>query len=140
MATLFTRIINGEIPGRFVWRDEYVVAFLTIAPLRSGHVLVVPIEPIDHWLDATDELRSHLMQVAAKIGHAQMSTFSPKRIGVIIAGLEVPHLHVHVVPMESEQDLNFANADTDAKPADLDEAAVKLRQTLRATGETNVAG
>ncbi len=138
MATLFTRIINGEIPGQFVWRDEQAVAFLTIAPLRPGHVLVVPIEAVDHWLDASDELRSHLMDVAARIGRAQMHAFSPNRVGVIIAGLEVPHLHVHVIPLESEQDLNFANADHTAKGADLDAAAIKLRAALRASGESGV--
>ena len=103
-------------------------------------MLVVPIEAVDHWLDASDELRSHLMDVAARIGRAQMQAFSPRRVGVIIAGLEVPHLHVHVIPMESEQDLNFANADHTAKGTDLDTTAIKLREAMRALGESGVVG
>ena len=130
MATLFTRIIEGEIPGKFVWRGDRAVAFMTIAPIKPGHVLVAPIEEIDHWLDAPADLRNHLMDVAAAIGTAQMKAFQPKRIGVIIAGLEVPHLHVHVIPMETEQDLSFANADPSATAEALDEAMRELRLAL----------
>ncbi len=130
MATLFTRIIEGEIPGRFVWRDDRAVAFMTIAPIKPGHVLVAPIEEIDHWLDAPAELRHHLMDVAAVIGTAQMTAFRPARIGVIIAGLEVPHLHIHVIPMETERDLNFANANPSATKEALDEATRLLRSAL----------
>jgi histidine triad (HIT) family protein len=130
MATLFTRIINGEIPGRFVWRDDRAVAFMTIAPIKPGHVLVVPIEEVDHWLDAPADLRNHLMDVAARIGTAQMEAFGPPRIGVIIAGLEVPHLHIHVIPMETERDLNFANADPSATEEALNKATSQLRKAL----------
>ena len=130
MATLFTRIIEGEIPGRFVWRDDRAVAFMTIAPIKPGHVLVAPIEEIDHWLDAPADLRHHLMDVAAVIGTAQMQAFRPARIGVIIAGLEVPHLHIHVVPMETERDLNFAHANPSATEEELDEATRLLRNAL----------
>ena len=79
MATLFTKIIDGEIPGRFVWRDESVVAFLTIAPLKPGHVLVVPIEEVDHWLDLEPELLEHVLSVAQTIGRAVDRAFSPRR-------------------------------------------------------------
>ena len=130
MPTLFTRIINGEIPGRFVWRDDRVVAFMTIAPIKPGHVLVVPISELDHWIDAPDDLRNHIMNVAAQIGQAQMSAFHPARVGVIIAGLEVPHLHVHVIPIDTERDLNFANANGSATDGELEEAARKLRVAL----------
>lgn len=130
MATLFTRIIEGEIPGRFVWRDDRAVAFMTIAPIKPGHVLVAPIEEVDHWLDAPADLRHHLMDVAAAIGRAQMTAFRPARIGVIIAGLEVPHLHIHVIPMETERDLNFANANPSATKEALDEATRLLRSAL----------
>lgn len=130
MATLFTRIIEGDIPGRIVWRDTRAVAFMTIAPIKPGHVLVVPIEEVDHWLDASDELRHHLIDIAARIGTAQMEAFRPNRIGVIIAGLEVPHLHVHVIPMETEQDLNFANANPAATNAELEAATNQLRKAL----------
>lgn len=137
--TVFTRIIRGEFPGRFVWRDERVVAFLTIAPLRPGHVLVVPVEQIDQWTDLSPELWSRLAEVQLAIGRAQLEAFSPVRVGAIIAGLEVPHCHVHLVPIDSEADLNFANADGSPDPAALDEAAERLRAVLRAHGHAEVA-
>jgi histidine triad (HIT) family protein len=135
MATLFTRIIEGEIPGRFVWRDERAVAFLTIAPITPGHTLVVPIAEVDHWLDLDDELAAHLTLVAKKVGRAQVAAFSPVRVGMIIAGLEVPHCHLHVLPIASEADLSFAKADHDPDPAALDQAADALRAALRDQGD-----
>jgi histidine triad (HIT) family protein len=134
MATLFTKIIEGEIPGRFVWRDDRAVVFLTIAPIATGHVLVVPVEEVDHWIDLDAELAAHLMEVARQVGRAQMEAFSPARIGMIIAGLEVPHCHLHLIPIESEADLSFARADHSPDPAALDDAADRLRAALRAQG------
>ena len=99
MATIFTRIIDGELPGRFVWRDDLCVAFLSINPLNPGHTLVVPRQEVDHWLDLDDALAAHLTQVARRIGAAQMQAFAPERVGLMIAGLEVPHVHLHVVPI-----------------------------------------
>ena len=130
MATLFTRIINGELPGRFVWRDERVVAFLTIAPLKPGHVLVVPIEEVDHWIDLEPGLLAHLMEVSQVIGRAVDRAFSPEKVGMMIAGLEVPHVHVHVVPMTSVRDLDFANADSNPSDESLEEAAERIRAAL----------
>jgi histidine triad (HIT) family protein len=130
MPTIFTRIINGELPGRFVHRDDRAVAFLSIAPLQPGHTLVVPVEEIDHWVDAPPELNAHLMDVAQRVGRAQQQAFSPARIALMIAGLEVPHLHLHVVPIGSEADMHFANARHDVDPAELDAAAERLRACL----------
>jgi histidine triad (HIT) family protein len=130
MATLFTKIIEGEIPGRFVWRDDRAVAFLTIAPIAHGHTLVVPIEEIDHWVDLEPDLAAHLLEVARRVGQAQMRAFSPRRIGLIVAGLEVPHCHLHVIPIDSEADLSFARADHSPDPARLDAAAEALRSEL----------
>jgi histidine triad (HIT) family protein len=134
MATLFTKIIEGEIPGRFVWRDDQAVVFLTIAPITPGHVLVVPIEEVDHWIDADPELAAHLMRVAREVGRAQMQVFAPRRIGMIIAGLEVPHCHLHLVPIDVEAELSFSRADHDPGPAALDDAADRLRDALRDLG------
>lgn len=123
MATVFTRIINGELPGTFVWRDDRCVAFMSINPLRAGHTLVVPVEEVDHWLDAPAKLRAHLFDVAATIGQAQQRAFNPERIGLVIAGFEVPHLHLHVVPINSLAEMDFAqplpmvSADELAEPA-----------------------
>lgn len=138
MATLFTRIIQGEIPGRFVWRDERAVAFLTIAPLAPGHTLVVPVEEVDHWIDLEPGLLAHVMDVARTIGRAQQEAFSPTKVGVLVVGEEVPHAHVHLVPFTGLDQLDFANADPSPDPAALDAAADLLRSTLRAQGATGV--
>ncbi|MDC0717149.1 HIT family protein [Nannocystis bainbridge] len=130
MPSVFTRIINGELPGRFVYQDDRCAAFLSIAPLRPGHTLVVPKQEVDHWLDLDAELAAHLTTVAQAIGRGQMLAFAPARVGLMIAGLEVPHVHLHVVPIDGPHDLDFANADTRASAATLDEAADKLRQAL----------
>lgn len=135
MATIFTRIIEGELPGRFVHRDDRCVAFLSIAPLRPGHTLVVPIEEVDHWIDADPELTAHLARVAQRIGRAQQEAFSPNRIAMVIAGLEVPHLHLHVIPIRTEADLSFANADHSPDPAAMDAAAAAIRQALGTAGD-----
>src|SRR5690349_16198886 len=105
MATLFTRIIDGELPGIFVWRDPECVAFLSINPMHPGHTLVVPRAEVDHWIDLDPALTGHVFQVARTIGLAQQLAFSPRRIGVLIAGDEVPHTHVHVVPFDSVSEL-----------------------------------
>jgi histidine triad (HIT) family protein len=139
MATLFTRIIDGEIPGRFVWRDDRCVVFLTIAPIAPGHALVVPIAEVDHWIDLDDETAAHLMVVARAIGVAQQAAFSPSRIGMIIAGMEVPHTHLHVIPIETEADLDFRRADPSASGVALDAAAEALRSALRAAGHPEVS-
>ena len=135
MATLFSRIISGELPGRFVWRDPQVVAFLTIAPLRQGHVLVVPIEEVDHWINLEPELMAHVIRVSQIIGRAVDRAFTPEKVGMMIAGLEVPHTHVHIVPMSGVRDLDFANADPDASAESLDEAAELIRTALIEQGE-----
>lgn len=138
MATLFTRIIDGEIPGRFVWRDEQAVGFLTIAPFTPGHTLVVPRAEVDHWVDLEPALAGHLIQVGQTIGRAQMAAFKPARVGLVIAGLEVPHCHLHVVPIESEADLSFARADHNPAPESLDDAAERLRSALRGLGHDDL--
>lgn len=133
MATLFTRIIEGELPGRFVWRDDRCVGFLSINPLQPGHTLVVPIAEVDHWIDLDDDLALHLMKVAKAIGVAQQRVFGPVKVGLMVAGLEVPHVHLHVVPIRGVHDLDFSNADPDPDPADLDQAADRLRAALGTT-------
>ena len=131
MATIFTRIINGELPGRFVYQDDSCVAFLSIRPLRPGHTLVVPRREVDHWLDVEPDLLSHLTEVAQKIGRAQMTAFNPVRIGIMIAGLEVPHLHIHVVPIRGMHDLDFANQDQHPDEAMMDAAAEAIKAELK---------
>ena len=132
MPTIFTRIIEGEIPGTFVWRDDRCVAFLSINPLAHGHTLVVPIEEVDHWIDLSAELTSPTSStVSHVIGHAQQAAFAPERIGLIVAGYEVPHVHVHVIPTTSMAELSFANAAASVTREELESAAEALRAELR---------
>lgn len=138
MATLFSKIIAGEIPGRFVWKDERCVAFLTIAPLKPGHTLVVPRDEVDHWLDAETGLLEHLMRVAQSVGRGIQEAWTPEKVGLMIAGLEVPHLHIHLTPIWQVSDMDFKNQDQDATGEDLDAAAEKLREALRKLGYPQV--
>lgn len=138
MTTIFARIIDGEIPGRFVWRDDDVVAFLPIALLAPGHTLVVPIEPVDHWIDLSPELNAKVWSVAQTIAQALDSIYQPTKVGVLVVGEEVPHAHVHLVPFTSLSQMSFANQDTNPAPEALDEQADALRAALRAAGHRDV--
>jgi histidine triad (HIT) family protein len=129
MPTVFTRIINGELPGVFVWEDDQCVAFLSIGPLTPGHVLVVPRAEVDHWIDLDVETNQHLIAVAQRIARAVDQVYRPEKVGLMIAGLEVPHVHMHVVPMNGIHDLDFANAKT-AAPEVLEAEAVRIRAAL----------
>lgn len=110
MATLFTRIINGEIPCYKVAEDERYFAFLDINPLAKGHTLVVPKVEDDYIFNLDDETYAGLMLFAKKVAKAQRLAIPCKRIGVAVLGMEVPHVHVHLVPLQHEGDMNFANA------------------------------
>jgi histidine triad (HIT) family protein len=139
MATIFTKIIEGEIPGNFVWRDDRCVAFMSINPLRAGHVLVVPREEVDHWLDCPPDLRDHLMGVAQSIGSAIQEVYRPAKVGFMIAGLEVPHLHIHLVPIDRVHDLDFANAAASVERDELDREAGSIRVVLSSMGAQGVS-
>ena len=130
MASVFTKIINGELPGRFVYEDDDIVAFLTIAPITVGHTLVVPRAEIDNWQDVDPAVFGRVMEVSQLIGKAVVKAFSAERAGVIIAGLEVPHLHVHVFPTNDLADFGFANADQNPSPQSLDDAQAKIKAAL----------
>ncbi len=136
MASIFTRIINGEIPGRFVWRDDVAVAFLDVRPLAPGHCLVVPIVEIDRWTDLPAPVANHLMAVAHAVANAQQLVFSPPRVGMMIAGFDVPHTHIHIFPTHAMSAFDFAQADTKPDASALDANAVALRVALRAAGHT----
>ena len=137
--SVFSRIISGEFTGRFVWRDDEVVAFLTIAPLRPGHVLVVPIAQVDKWTDLDPSAWSRVTEVSHHIARVLDTSFECVRVGVIVAGLEVPHCHLHLVPIRAESDLDFSRADHSPDPAALDADAETIRAALRAAGHPEVA-
>ena len=133
MASIFTRIITGGIPGRLI-----CVAMVDIRPLNRGHVLVIPIAEVDRWTDLPPDTAAHCTRVAHAVGRAQMQSFAPDRIGLMIAGFEVPHTHLHVVPLDHMGHLDFGQADADADPSDLDDVAEELRAALRSDGHTEV--
>ena len=137
MTTLFTKIITGDLPGRFVWSDATVVAFTSIAPISAGHTLVVPREEISEFTDAPDDLLAHLMRVAKIIGQAQKDAWGAPRAALIVAGFEVPHLHVHVLPAWGESELAFSNARTDVPGEEMDADAERLRSQLTANGHAD---
>jgi histidine triad (HIT) family protein len=130
MASIFTRIINREIPGRFVYEDDVCVAFLTVEPLSPGHTLVVPRTEVDHWLDLDPETAAHLMRTAQTVGRAIQAAYSPTKVGLMIAGLEVPHVHIHVTQMNDLTDLDFKNVRKDATDGELDDAAEAIRRAI----------
>lgn len=134
MPTLFTKIIRNEIPGRFVWSDDRAVAFLTIEPLRPGHVLVVPRAEIPVWTQLDPDLLDHLMSVAQTIGQAQQAEWGCPFVGLLIAGFDVPHVHLHVWPTWGPQDHDLRNAERDPASEAMDEAARRLRAALRKLG------
>ena len=140
MATIFTQIIDGNLPARFVWKDDECVVFLSNRPLRPGHSLVVPRKEIDHWIDLDPALLAHLAETAQTVGRAQMVAFKPERIGVMVAGLEVPHCHFHVVPIRGLHDLDFGNQDPSPEPKMMDEAAASIRRELRRLGYSQAGG
>lgn len=129
MPTLFTRIISGELPGVFVWEDELCVSFLSIAPLSPGHTLVVPRAEVEHWIDLDEPTAQHLMSVARKIGKALDIAYRPEKVGLMITGLEVPHVHLHVMAINGLHDMDFANARS-STPEQLEHEAAKIRRAL----------
>jgi len=134
MSSVFSRIISGELPGRFVWSDERVVAFLTIAPVAPGHTLVVPREEVDRWTDLEPALLARVNEVAQAVGRAVVEGFGAERAGYLIAGFEVPHTHVHVFPADDMSGFDLSRADPDAPAEQMDAAAETLRRALRAAG------
>lgn len=136
MSTVFSKIINGDLPGRFVWADERAVGFLSINPLGPGHTLVVPRAEVDHWLDTEPDLYTHLMAVARTIGEAVQAVWSPPRVGLTIAGFEVPHLHIHVFPATGLASFDFATAAKSIDAVEQDGHRDALRAALRDAGHS----
>jgi len=134
MPSLFTRIIDGEIPGHFALKDEHCVVFMTIAPITDGHALVVPRQPVDHWVDMPADLNAHVFGVARLVGIAQRRAFNRARVGLVIAGFEVNHCHLHCVPADEMMHLSFANQQKDVPAERLAAAAARLAAQLRSDG------
>ena len=129
--TLFSRIISGEIPGTFVYRDDLCAAFMTINPITTGHLLLVPISEIDEWTNLPNSLITHIFVVAKSISIAQKSVFNCQRVAVIIAGYEIPHCHLHLIPTNSMADLSFDNAQIQNDRNELEKSASLIISELR---------
>ena len=130
MTTIFTRIINGEIPGTFVHRDEACVAFMSINPMADGHVLVIPRDEVEHWVDLSPYIASHLFEVSHRISRALAIAFPCEKVGLIIAGYEVNHSHIHLIPTTHMGQLSFANAAASVERSALEEHAEKITAVL----------
>ena len=126
MATIFTRIINGEIPCYKIAEDADYFAFLDINPLKAGHTLVVPKTETDYIFDIDDEKLGGMMIFSKKIALAIKKAFPCNRIGIAVLGLEVPHAHIHLVPMDSMEDINFRNPKLKFSQEEFKEIAVKI--------------
>ena len=134
MPTVFSRIIAGELPARFVWADDRVVAFLSVTPLGPGHTLVVPRQEVDQWVDAEPDLLGRLTAVAHAVGAAVRAVWAPPRVGLLVAGFEVPHLHLHVFPAADMRAFDFATAAATVDAGEQDGYAEALRRAVRAAG------
>ncbi|MCK5015090.1 MAG: HIT family protein [Candidatus Omnitrophica bacterium] len=126
MASLFTRIINGEIPCHKICEDENYFAFLEIRPINPGHTLVVPKAEVDYFFDVDDDCLGGMMVFAKRVARAVKKGVDCKRLGVMVAGLEVPHAHIHLIPIVGLSDLNFDNQ----KPAENDDLA-RIAEEIR---------
>jgi histidine triad (HIT) family protein len=126
MATIFTKIIKGEIPCYKIAENENYFAFLDINPLRAGHTLVVPKRETDYIFDLEDVYLAGMIVFSKKIAVAIKSAIPCKRIGVAILGLEVPHAHIHLVPMDTMEDVNFRNPKLKFTPEEFKEIAAKI--------------
>ncbi|MDP2654039.1 MAG: HIT family protein [Candidatus Omnitrophota bacterium] len=127
MATIFTKIIKGEIPCHKVLEDKNYLAFLDIKPINPGHTLVIPKKEVDYIFDLDDETLNGLMAFAKKTAGMIRRAVDCKRIGVMVAGLEVPHTHIHLVPIFDVHDLSFSKA-RPASPEELAKTAARIRQ------------
>ncbi len=130
MASIFTRIINREIPGHIVAENEQFIAFLDIVPLVMGHTLVVPKKEVDYIFDLDDDTLAGLHVFAKNVAHAVKKAVPCKRIGVAVIGLEVPHTHIHLVPMNSMGDINFTKPKLNPSTEQLAEVAERIRKAF----------
>jgi histidine triad (HIT) family protein len=130
MSTIFTKIITGEIPCYKIAEDEKYFAFLDISPLRAGHTLVVPKIETDYIFDLADDQLAGMILFSKKIAAAIRSVIPCNRVGVAILGLEVPHAHIHLVPMDSMEDVNFRNPKLKLSPEEFKDIAAKIRSKV----------
>jgi len=130
MATIFSKIINGEIPSHKIAEDENYYAFLDINPLKKGHTLVVPKQETDYLFDLDDQTLGGMMVFAKPIARAIDSVIECKRVGVVVLGMEVPHAHIHLIPLEKEIDASFTQPKLKLSEEEFQEITEKIRGAL----------
>ncbi|GAB4238936.1 MAG: HIT family protein [Ekhidna sp.] len=130
MASIFTKIINREIPAHIVAEDEHYLAFLDINPLKEGHTLVIPKQEVDYVFDLDHQALAGLFSFSKRVAHAIESVVACNRIGVAVMGLEVPHAHVHLIPINTMDDMNFANMKLSFSKEEMQEMAEKIRKAF----------
>ncbi len=130
MASVFTKIINGEIPSYTIAKNNEFIAFLDINPLAEGHTLVVPVLEQNYLFDLPEDLLSRMMVFAQKVAKAQKKSLDCKRVGVAVLGFDVAHAHIHLVPLNSEADLNFKNERVKLTPEEMKVVAEKIKGAL----------
>jgi histidine triad (HIT) family protein len=127
MASIFTKIVNGQIPCYKIAENEKFLAFLDVFPLVHGHILVIPKKEVDYIFDMEENDLSEMMLFAKKVAKAQKAAVTCKRIGIAVIGLEVPHAHIHLVPMNTVSDINFSQAKISPTQSELAEMAEKIK-------------
>ena len=130
MASIFTKIINGEIPCAKITEDENYIAFLDAFPLQKGHTLIVPKKEIDNIFDIEDDSLANMMVFAKKVAKAMEKTYDCKKIGVTVIGLEVPHAHIHLIPINAEKDMNFSNPKMTLEAEEMQKIADSIKLNL----------
>lgn len=130
MASIFTKIVNGEIPSYKILEDENYYAFLDVFPLVKGHTLVIPKKEVDYIFDVEDKLLAGMMVFAKKVAKAIGAAIECKRVGVTVIGLEVPHAHIHLIPMKVEKDISFTNQKLKLSEEEFKQIAEKIRAKL----------
>jgi len=130
MASVFTKIVNGEIPSFKIAEDDKYYAFLDINPLAKGHTLVIPKQETDYLFDLDDDLLAGMMVFAKKVAKAIDKAVECKRVGVAVLGLEVPHAHIHLIPLQSEADISFSNPKLKFRQEEFEQIAESIKQGL----------
>jgi histidine triad (HIT) family protein len=130
MATIFSKIVNGEIPSYKIDEDENFYAFLDISPLKKGHTLVIPKKEVDYIFDLEPELLAGLHKFSQKIAKAIDKSIDCKRVAVVVLGLEVPHAHIHLIPMDAESDVRFSNPKLDLSKEEFEFIAEKIKRNI----------
>lgn len=129
MASIFSKINSGELPGHIVYKDEHCFALMNLYPCSTGHLLVIPFEEIDHWDDMPESLTVHIMSTCRKIAKALKQAFCVQRVGILVSGMDVPHVHFHLIPANVPDDLDIRRS-APVAPETLVEAAEKVRNAL----------